>query len=91
MGEIALKIYVFVISGMEFIYGYFHSLILQIMRPLPGGYNLVILQEIQYQWPEMMAVATNCKHYQILLMFLFLQRYFVSGGNCWCSEKLTID
>ena len=48
------------------------------MRPLPAGISLVFLQEFQYQWPEMMAVATIAT-IPILLIFLFLQRYFVQG------------
>ena len=76
-GVIASAIYVFVTSWNEFIFGLSFTTSTD-MRPLPAGINLVFLQEFQYQWPEMMAVATIAT-LPILLMFLFLQRYFVQG------------
>ena len=76
-GVIASAIYVFVTSWNEFIFGPSFTTSTD-MRPLPVGINLVFLQEFQYQWPEMMAVATIAT-LPILLMFLFLQRYFVQG------------
>jgi multiple sugar transport system permease protein len=48
------------------------------MRPLPAGIALLFLQEFQYQWPQMMAVATTAT-VPILLLFLIFQRNFVEG------------
>ena len=76
-GVIASGIYVFVTSWNEFIFGLSFTTSTD-MRPLPAGISLVFLQEFQYQWPEMMAVATIAT-IPILLIFLFLQRYFVQG------------
>ena len=76
-GVIASAIYVFVTSWNEFIFGLSFTTSTD-MRPLPAGINLVFLQEFQYQWPEMMAIATVAT-IPILLLFLFLQKYFIQG------------
>ena len=76
-GLIASAIYVFVTSWNEFIFGLSFTTSTN-MRPLPAGISLVFLQEFQYQWPQMMAVATFAT-IPILILFLFLQKYFVEG------------
>jgi len=76
-GLIASAIYVFVTSWNEFIFGLSFTTSTN-MRPLPAGISLVFLQEFQYQWPQMMAVATIAT-IPILILFLFLQKYFVEG------------
>jgi multiple sugar transport system permease protein len=48
------------------------------MRPLPAGISVTFLQEFQYQWPEMMAVATVAT-LPILALFIAFQRNFIDG------------
>ena len=48
------------------------------MRPLPAGISVTFLQEFQYQWPEMMAVATVAT-LPILALFVVFQRNFIDG------------
>jgi multiple sugar transport system permease protein len=48
------------------------------MRPLPAGISVTFLQEFQYQWPEMMAVATVAT-LPILGLFVAFQRNFIEG------------
>ncbi len=48
------------------------------MRPLPAGISVTFLQEFQYQWPEMMAVATVAT-LPILALFVAFQRNFIEG------------
>ncbi len=48
------------------------------MRPLPAGISVTYLQEFQYQWPEMMAVATVAT-LPILALFVAFQRNFIEG------------
>ena len=48
------------------------------MRPLPAGISVTFLQEFQYQWPEMMAVATVAT-LPILFLFVAFQRNFIEG------------
>jgi hypothetical protein len=55
-GLTAAAIYCFVTSWNEFIIGLTFTSSTA-MRPLPTGITLLFLQELQYQWPEMMAVA----------------------------------
>lgn len=76
-GLAASALYVFVTSWNEFVFGLSFTSSTD-MRPLPAGISLVFLQEFQYQWPEMMAVATVAT-IPILLLFLFFQRQFVEG------------
>lgn len=76
-GLAASAIYVFVTSWNEFVFGLTFTTSTE-MRPLPAGISLLFLQEFQYQWPEMMAVATVAT-VPILLLFLFFQRHFVEG------------
>jgi multiple sugar transport system permease protein len=66
-----------VTSWNEFIFGLSFTSSTQ-MRPLPAGISLLFLQEFQYQWPEMMAVATIAT-LPILLLFLAFQNQFVEG------------
>ena len=76
-GLAASALYVFVTSWNEFVFGLSFTSSTE-MRPLPAGISLLFLQEFQYQWPEMMAVATVAT-LPILLLFLFFQRHFVEG------------
>ena len=76
-GFTAAGIYVFVTSWNEFILGLTFTTSTD-MRPLPAGISLAFLQEFQYQWPEMMAVATIAT-LPILLLFIAFQRNFVEG------------
>ncbi len=76
-GLAAAAIYVFVTSWNEFILGLTFTSS-QEMRPLPAGISLRFLQEFQYQWAEMMAVAVVATA-PILLLFLFFQRNFIEG------------
>jgi multiple sugar transport system permease protein len=76
-GLTAAAIYCFVTSWNEFIIGLTFTSSTA-MRPLPTGINLLFLQELQYQWPEMMAVATLAT-IPILVLFVFFQRNFVEG------------
>jgi multiple sugar transport system permease protein len=48
------------------------------MRPLPAGITMTYLQEFQYEWPEMMAVATVAT-LPILILFITFQRNFIEG------------
>ena len=48
------------------------------MRPLPAGISVTFLQEFQYQWPEMMAVATVAT-LPILALFVAFQHNFIEG------------
>lgn len=76
-GMTAAALYVFVTSWNEFIFGLSFTSSTE-MRPLPAGISLLFLQEFQYQWPEMMAVATVAT-VPILLLFLAFQNQFVEG------------
>ena len=76
-GLAASALYVFVTSWNEFIFGLSFTASTE-MRPLPAGISLLFLQEFQYQWPEMMAVAAVAT-VPILVLFLFFQRHFVEG------------
>jgi multiple sugar transport system permease protein len=76
-GLAAAAIYVFVTSWNEFILGLTFTTS-QHMRPLPAGISLRFLQEFQYQWAEMMAVAVVATA-PILLLFLLFQRNFIEG------------
>lgn len=76
-GLTAAGVFVFVTSWNEFIIGLTFTTATE-MRPLPAGISMVFLQEFQYRWPEMMAVATLAT-LPILLLFLFFQRSFVQG------------
>jgi len=48
------------------------------MRPLPAGISVTYLQEFQYQWPEMMAVASLAT-LPILALFVAFQHNFIEG------------
>ncbi|HEX3348830.1 MAG TPA: carbohydrate ABC transporter permease [Acetobacteraceae bacterium] len=48
------------------------------MRPLPAGISVTFLQEFQYQWPEMMAIATLAT-LPILALFVAFQNNFIEG------------
>ena len=76
-GLAAAAIFVFVTSWNEFAFGLTFTSSTD-MRPLPAGISLLFLQEFQYQWPEMMAVAIVAT-LPILLLFLLFQRNFVEG------------
>jgi len=76
-GLTAAAIYCFVTSWNEFIIGLTFTSTTA-MRPLPTGINLLFLQELQYQWPEMMAVATLAT-IPIAVLFAVFQRNFVEG------------
>jgi ABC-type glycerol-3-phosphate transport system permease component len=76
-GLTAAAIFVFVTSWNEFAFGLTFTSSTT-MRPLPAGISLLFLQEFQYQWPEMMAVATVAT-VPILALFLLFQRNFIEG------------
>ena len=76
-GMAASAIYVFVTSWNEFVFGLTFTTSTD-MRPLPAGISLLLLQEFQYKWPEMMAVAMVAT-IPILALFIFFQRYFIEG------------
>ncbi len=76
-GMAAAAIYVFVTSWNEFVLGLTFTSSTD-MRMLPAGISLMFLQEFQYQWPQMMAVAIVAT-LPILGLFVFFQRYFVAG------------
>jgi ABC-type glycerol-3-phosphate transport system permease component len=76
-GLSAAAIYVFVTSWNEFIFGLTFTSRIE-MRPLPAGISLLFLQEMQFRWPEMMAVAVMAT-LPILLLFLLFQRNFIEG------------
>jgi multiple sugar transport system permease protein len=76
-GMAAASIYAFVTTWNEFVIGLTFTTSTQ-MRPLPAGISLIFLQELQYQWPEMMAVATVAT-LPILGLFLLFQRNFIEG------------
>ena len=48
------------------------------MRPLPAGISVTYLQEFQYQWLEIMAVASVAT-LPILALFIAVQRNFIEG------------
>lgn len=76
-GFTAAAIYVFVTSWNEFTFGLTFTTSSD-MRPLPAGITLLFLQEFQYQWPQMMAVAATAT-VPILVLFLAFQKNFVEG------------
>ncbi len=76
-GLTAAGVFVFVTSWNEFIIGLTFTSSTE-LRPLPAGISLEFLQEFQYRWAEMMAVATLAT-LPILVMFLFFQRSFIQG------------
>ncbi|MDL1900648.1 carbohydrate ABC transporter permease [Anaerolineae bacterium CFX9] len=76
-GLAAAAIFGFVTSWNEFIMGLSFTSSTD-MRPLPAGISLVFLQEFQYRWAEMMAVATLAT-LPILIIFLLFQRNFIQG------------
>lgn len=76
-GFTAAAIYVFVTSWNEFIFGLTFTTSTS-MRPLPAGIALLFLQEFQYQWPQMMAVATTAS-VPVLILFFVFQKHFVEG------------
>ncbi|MFO7320376.1 MAG: carbohydrate ABC transporter permease [Chloroflexota bacterium] len=76
-GLAASSIFIFVTSWNEFMFGLTFTSSNE-LRPLPAGISLVFLQEFQYRWPEMMAVATIAT-IPILALFLFFQRQFIQG------------
>jgi multiple sugar transport system permease protein len=76
-GLTAAGVFVFVTSWNEFVIGLTFTTATE-LRPLPAGISMIFLQEFQYRWPEMMAVATLAT-LPILLLFLFFQRSFIRG------------
>jgi ABC-type glycerol-3-phosphate transport system permease component len=76
-GLTAAGVFVFVTSWNEFVIGLTFTTATE-LRPLPAGISMVFLQEFQYRWPEMMAVATLAT-LPVLLLFLFFQRSFIRG------------
>ena len=71
-GLTASAIFVFVTSWNEFIFGltFTNS---NDMRPLPAGISLLFLQEYQYKWPEMMAVAVFATLPVLILFYLLIK------------------
>jgi ABC-type glycerol-3-phosphate transport system permease component len=76
-GLAAAAIFAFVTSWNEFMFGLTFTSSTA-LRPLPAGISLVFLQEFQYRWPEMMAVAILAT-VPILLLFVFFQKSFMEG------------
>lgn len=76
-GLAAAGVFVAVTSWNEFVIGLTFTTSTN-LRPLPAGISMVFLQEFQYRWPEMMAVATLAT-IPIFVLFLFFQRSFVQG------------
>ena len=76
-GLAASAIFAFVTSWNEFMFGLTFTSSTR-LRPLPAGISLVFLQEFQYRWPEMMAVAILAT-LPILSLFMFFQRSFMEG------------
>ena len=74
---VASGIFVFVTSWNEFIFG-LTFISSRDMRPMPAGIAMVYLQEMDYAWPELMAVVIVVT-IPILLLFLLFQRYFIEG------------
>ena len=79
-------VFVFVTSWNEFVIGLTFTTATE-LRPLPAGISMVFLQEFQYRWPEMMAVATLAT-LPVLLLFLFFQRSFIRGITAGASSYL---
>jgi ABC-type glycerol-3-phosphate transport system permease component len=48
------------------------------IRPLPAGISMTYLQELQYRWPEIMAVASVAT-LPILALFIAFQRNIIEG------------
>jgi ABC-type glycerol-3-phosphate transport system permease component len=76
-GLTAAGVFVAVTSWNEFVIGLTFTSSTE-LRPLPAGISMVFLQEFQYRWAEMMAVATLAT-IPILILFLFFQRSFIQG------------
>jgi multiple sugar transport system permease protein len=76
-GLAAAAIFVFVTSWNEFIMGLSFTSSTD-MRTLPPGISLVFLQEFQYRWAEMMAVAAVAT-LPVLVIFILFQRNFIQG------------
>lgn len=76
-GLAAAAIFAFVTSWNEFMFGLTFTSSTE-LRPLPAGISLVFLQEFQYRWPQMMALAILAT-LPILLLFVVFQRSFMEG------------
>lgn len=73
----AAAIFVFVTSWNEFIFGLTFVSSSQ-LRPLPAGITDVFINEFQYRWGDVMAVAIIVT-LPIMALFLMFQRYFIQG------------
>jgi len=73
----AAAIFVFVTSWNEFIFGLTFVSSSQ-LRPLPAGITDVFINEFQYRWGDVMAVAIIVT-LPIMVLFLMFQRYFIQG------------
>ena len=76
-GMTAAGIFVFVTSWNEFVFGLTFSSSLA-HRPLPAGISMLFLEEFQYEWPQLMAVAMLVT-VPIVIIFLIFQRQFIAG------------
>ena len=76
-GIVAAGIYVFLFSWNDFLFGLTLTT-KDSMRILAPGIALTFIQENRYVWDEMMA-ACVCVTVPLVVLFVFLQRYFIEG------------
>ncbi len=76
-GIVAAGIYIFIYSWNDFIFGLtlVNSDSLRILTP---GITLTFIGQFEYLWVEMMSASVIIS-LPIILLFLFLQRYFIKG------------
>ena len=76
-GILAVGLYSFLISWEDFLWGL--NLVNRLdMRTLASGISLSYLGEYTYDWGKVMA-ATVSAALPVLVAFIFLQRYLISG------------
>lgn len=76
-GLVAAAIFVFVTSWNEFVFG-LTFISSPEKRPLPAGISLMFMEEFQYRWAELMAIAVLVT-VPVLLLFLVFQKQFMRG------------
>jgi len=76
-GIMAAGIYTFLFSWNDFLFGLTLTT-KDDMRILAPGMALTFIGQFQYRWVEMMAAAISVT-VPVVIMFLFLQKYFVEG------------
>jgi multiple sugar transport system permease protein len=76
-GILAAGIYVFLFSWNDFLFGL--TLTTEdTMRTLPPGLSMTFIGEWEYHWVDMMSSSILIS-LPVLVLFLFLQRYFIEG------------